>query len=78
MSRAKYGDRVTTVPSRILYEMRGKAIPDAVLEGSTESATAADEEAQPKTKKRKATNPRKKAPHKQSPRPSSERGSSQD
>ncbi len=52
-SRAKYGKRVNSLPSRFLYEMHGKAVPDALLEHSAKNTLPAEDRPPPTAGKKK-------------------------
>ncbi|MDP6524508.1 MAG: UvrD-helicase domain-containing protein [Kiritimatiellia bacterium] len=56
-SRARYGQRAATIPSRFLYELKGKQVPDEVIAASAKMV----EPPPPAKKKKKVTRRRKSA-----------------
>jgi ATP-dependent exoDNAse (exonuclease V) beta subunit len=65
-SRARYGQRQTTVPSRFLYEMRGQQAPESQGAGATSHGSGGRSQGKKrpaaKPKKRKAAKPEAKKP----------------
>lgn len=55
LSRARYGQRAATLPSRFLYEVRGKQPPAQVLAAPPSPTPPAPEPAAPKRRRRKKT-----------------------
>ncbi|MCK5850930.1 MAG: UvrD-helicase domain-containing protein [Kiritimatiellae bacterium] len=61
-SRAKYGQRIPSIPSRFLYEMRGKPLPPGFTETVAKQICKTPTEKKKKPVKKKKTTKKKKTP----------------